>query len=74
MNESEIPKSIGSIIYQYQKKYHKAWQERHKNEIDEKNREKVKCEICNKELASHSFRAHLKTKKHLKNRPENQKI
>lgn len=54
-----------SIIYEYQKKYYKAWQERHKDEIDEKNKEIIICEVCNKQLARHSMRAHLKTKKHL---------
>lgn len=55
-----------SVIYEYQKKYIKAWVTKHKEEIDLKNKEKVKCEICNKELARHSLRSHNNTKKHLK--------
>lgn len=59
---------MGSPVYEYQKKYNKAWRLRHKDEIDEKNKKKVICEICNKELATHSMPGHLKTKKHLKSK------
>jgi len=55
-----------SPVYEYQKKYVKAYLERHKEEIDKKNKEKVICLICDKELARHSLRSHNKTKKHLK--------
>jgi hypothetical protein len=55
-----------SVIYEYQKKYIKAWTIKHKDEIEKKNKEIIKCEVCNKELARHSLRSHNKTKKHLK--------
>lgn len=55
-----------SPVYEYQKKYVKAYLARHKEEIDKKNKEKVICLICDKELARHSLRSHNKTKKHLK--------
>jgi len=40
-----------SPVYEYQKKYIMAWRERNKEKIDLKNKERIKCEICNKEIA-----------------------
>lgn len=54
-----------SLFYENQKKHHRAWRIRHKDEIDEKNKEKIMCDICNKEITRYSMRAHIKTKKHI---------
>ena len=55
-----------SPVYEYQKKYIMAWRERNKEKIDLKNKERIKCEICNKEIAQYSLSVHNKSKKHLK--------
>ncbi len=56
-----------SIIYEYQKEYIKKYQEKNKELIDNRNKEIIKCELCNIEICRYSMYSHKKTKKHLKN-------
>ena len=55
-----------SPVYEYQKKYIKAWYLKNKDNIDLKNKEIVKCDLCNKEIFKYCLNAHNKSKKHIK--------
>jgi len=43
------------------------YDEKNRDEINEKNRTKTMCYVCDEELSFSTMRTHLKTKKHLAN-------
>ncbi len=55
-----------SYLYTYQKKYIQKYQEANKDKIDAKNKERIRCELCDIEIARYSLSSHNKTKKHMK--------
>lgn len=55
-----------SVIYEYNKKYIKAYQEANKDKIKLKNTERIKCDLCNTYIARYSLSRHRKSEKHKK--------
>lgn len=55
-----------SVIYEYQKKYIKAYQEKNKDELAEKKKILIHCDICNCNIKKNGLSTHKKTKKHIR--------
>lgn len=56
-----------SVVYEYQKKYIKAYYEKNKELINEKRSKQIECDTCNCLIRIIGIATHKKTKKHLKN-------
>ena len=46
-------------------KYKKEWNDKHKEEQNARKRERVICDVCNKEVSRHNLSAHKQTKSHM---------